>query len=468
MSRILIVEDEAIIRSALKRLLERHDHAVSEAGSVDEALALDLQGFDLVISDLRLPGEPGTELIARAAPVPVLIMTSYASMRSAVEALKLGAVDYVAKPFDHDELLETVARVLHQRALQQGEPPDITEPDGQRQTMIGDCPAMQAVYTRIRKTAPADVTVLIQGESGTGKELVARAIHQQSKRIAAPLVCVNCAAIPETLIESELFGHEKGAFTGASAARTGLVEAADGGTLFLDEIGELPLDAQARLLRVLQEGEIRKIGSVETRHVDVRLIAATHRDLRALSKTGEFRLDLYYRLNVMQIDLPPLRDREDDILQIADVLLDKACRRHEREGLRLSRAARREIRDFPWPGNVRELENALERGVILAEGHLIHPDDLGLAPTPRAGSPLPQEEPAPGGEPAPPEPMAGAAAEEEDLSLEDYFQHFVLEHQDQMSETELAQKLGISRKCLWERRQRLGIPRKKGPRRGAG
>ncbi|SEM02569.1 sigma-54-dependent transcriptional regulator [Halomonas daqiaonensis] len=459
MSRILIVEDDAIIRSALKRLLERHDHRVSEAGSVDEALALEPQGFDLVISDLRLPGEPGTELIALAAPVPVLIMTSYASMRSAVEALKLGAVDFVAKPFDHDELLETVARILHREAFKQGVPPDVAQPGGKHQPMIGNCPAMQVVYTRIRKAAPADVTVLIQGESGTGKELVARALHQQSRRAHAPLVCVNCAAIPETLIESELFGHEKGAFTGASASRTGLVEAADGGTLFLDEIGELPLDAQARLLRVLQEGEIRKIGSVETRHVDVRLIAATHRDLQSLSKTGEFRLDLYYRLDVMQIDLPALREREDDILEIADVLLEKACRRHARNGLRLSQASRRTIRDYPWPGNVRELENALERGAILAEGHLIHPDDLGLARTPR-----PQDR-----SPAPAPVLAGAGDQEasdgEDLSLEDYFQHFVLEHQDQMSETELAQKLGISRKCLWERRQRLGIPRKKSPRR---
>ncbi|TDO15402.1 MULTISPECIES: sigma-54-dependent transcriptional regulator [Halomonas] len=462
MSRILIVEDEAIIRSALKRLLERHDHRVSEAGSVSEAVALDPQGFDLVISDLRLPGEPGTELITRAAPVPVLIMTSYASMRSAVEALKLGAVDYVAKPFDHDELLETVARVLHRQASRQSEPPDIAEPGGARQPMIGNCPAMQVVYTRIRKAAPTDVTVLIQGESGTGKELVARALHQQSHRVHAPLVCVNCAAIPETLIESELFGHEKGAFTGASAARTGLVEAADGGTLFLDEIGELPLDAQARLLRVLQEGEIRKIGSVETRHVDVRLIAATHRDLQSLSKTGEFRLDLYYRLNVMQIDLPALRAREEDILEIADVLLDKACQRHNRNGLRLSRAAQRTIRDYPWPGNVRELENALERSVILAEGHLIHPDDLGLAAAPQPPSRPPSAVTLPDAQGAQP------TSDDEDLSLEDYFQHFVLEHQDQMSETELAQKLGISRKCLWERRQRLGIPRKKGPRRSTG
>ncbi|MBE0463416.1 MAG: sigma-54-dependent transcriptional regulator [Halomonadaceae bacterium] len=459
MPRILIVEDEAIIRSALKRLLERHDYTVSEAGSVEDASQLALNEFDLIISDLRLPGEPGTTLISAAAPAPVLIMTSYASMRSAVDALKQGAVDYIAKPFDHTELLETIERILHQQSMQHGEPPAITDDGGSQQMMIGNCTAMQQVYTRIRKTAPADVTVLILGESGTGKELVARAIHQQSKRAKAPLISVNCAAIPETLIESELFGHEKGAFTGASASRTGLVEAADQGTLFLDEIGELPLDAQARLLRVLQEGEIRKIGSVETRHVNVRLIAATHRDLRALSKSGEFRLDLYYRLNVMQIELPPLREREDDVLEIADILLDKACARHERPGLRLSRAARQDLRDYPWPGNVRELENALERGVILAEGHLIHPDDLGLAPTPSRNHP--QANPA--ATPSADETAQGE--DEDDLSLEDYFQHFVLEHQDQMSETELAQKLGISRKNLWERRQRLGIPRKKTARR---
>ncbi|WP_048308262.1 sigma-54 dependent transcriptional regulator [Halomonas sp. PR-M31] len=453
MSRILIVEDEAIIRSALRRLLERHDYQISEAGSVEEALSLDPKRFDLIISDLRLPGPPGTELIDAADPVPVLIMTSYASMRSAVEALKQGAVDYIAKPFDHDELIKTVATTLHRHASTSQE--DCVQDATAPQEMIGDCPAMQIVYDRIRKTAPADVTVLVQGESGTGKELVARALHRQSRRANSPLICVNCAAIPETLIESELFGHEKGAFTGASAARTGLVEAADSGTLFLDEIGELPLDAQARLLRVLQEGEIRKVGSVETRHVNVRLIAATHRDLHALSRSGEFRLDLYYRLNVMQIDLPPLREREDDILKIADILLDSACRRHAREGLKLSRAARRDIRDYPWPGNVRELENALERGVILAESHLIHPEDLGLEsprPLPNTSNPVPAT-------------LRSVPKEaEEDLSLEDYFQHFVLEHQEQMSETELAQKLGVSRKCLWERRQRLGIPRRKASR----
>lgn len=455
MSRILIVAEEPGIRAVLRGLLESHDHGISEAGSIAEALELDPQRYDLILSDLHLPDAPGTRLVAPAAPIPVVIMAREASIRSAVDAMKLGAVDVVARSVDDDELIATLARTLNPRVAKQTEAP-VTSHSGSR--MIGHCHAMQAVHTRIRKTAPADVTVLIQGESGTGKELVARALHQQSRRAQAPLVCVNCASIPETLIESELFGHEKGAFTGASAARTGLVEAADHGTLFLDEIGELPLDAQARLLRVLQEGEIRRVGSVETRHVDVRLIAATHRDLHALSKTGEFRLDLYYRLNVMQIDLPPLRERGDDILEIADVLLEKTCCRHARENLRLSRAARQTIRDYPWPGNVRELENALERGAILAEGQLIHPDDLGLSvPTRLAAGKLAAI------------PIAAKVEEgEQDLSLEDYFQHFVLEHQEQMSETELAHRLGISRKCLWERRQRLGIPRKKGPRRSTG
>lgn len=459
MTRILLVEDEAIIRGALKRLLERHAYQVTEASSVEDCPPA-LDDFDLIISDLRLPGEPGSALIERAGRIPVLIMTSYASMRSAIEALKLGAVDYIAKPFDHDEFVEMVARSLVQTPPP---PPQMAGEADSQTSMVGDCNAMQWVYSRIRKTAPADVTVLIQGESGTGKELVAKALHQQSRRAAHDLISVNCAAIPETLIESELFGHEKGAFTGANAARTGLIEAADKGTLFLDEIGELPLDAQARLLRVLQEGEIRRIGSVETRHVDVRLIAATHRDLRTLSKSGEFRLDLYYRLNVMQIDLPPLRERGDDVLKLADILLAKACRRHQRTGIKLSRSARHELHEYPWPGNVRELENALERGVILAEGHLIHPDDLGLS--------VASSRPRHGGLALDTNAEREAAASQDtarlegDLSLEDYFQHFVLEHQDQMSETELAQKLGISRKNLWEKRQRLGIPRKKTARR---
>ncbi|GAB3370826.1 sigma-54-dependent transcriptional regulator [Azotobacter armeniacus] len=461
MPHILIVEDETIIRSALRRLLERNQYQVSEAGSVQEAQdSYSIPGFDLIISDLRLPGAPGTELIRLAEGTPVLIMTSYASLRSAVDSMKMGAMDYIAKPFDHDEMLQAVARILSERrhALPTAaahepaaQPP---APAGEEIGIIGSSPAMCDLFGKIRKVAPTDSTVLIQGESGTGKELVARALHNLSKRAKAPLISVNCAAIPETLIESELFGHEKGAFTGAIAGRTGLVEAADGGTLFLDEIGELPLEAQARLLRVLQEGEIRRVGSVQAQKVDVRLIAATHRDLKGLSKTGQFREDLFYRLNVISLKLPALREREGDVLEIARAFLKRQSQRMERGEMHFSPEAERAICQYAWPGNVRELENAIERAVILCEGLSIPADLLGID---IELEDLEDEDFAelPGSN-------VGTSHEPtEDLSLEDYFQHFVLEHQDHMTETELARKLGISRKCLWERRQRLGIPRRK-------
>ena len=461
MPHILIVEDETIIRSALRRLLERNQYQVSEAGSVQEAQErYSIPGFDLVISDLRLPGAPGTELIRLAEGTPVLIMTSYASLRSAVDSMKLGAMDYIAKPFDHEEMLQAVARILRDRqnapqppAQSPAEAPAAKPGEASGDIgIIGSCSAMQDLFVKIRKVAPTDSTVLIQGESGTGKELVARALHNLSRRAKAPLISVNCAAIPETLIESELFGHEKGAFTGATAGRTGLVEAADGGTLFLDEIGELPLEAQARLLRVLQEGEIRRVGSVQSQKVDVRLIAATHRDLKTLAKTGQFREDLFYRLNVISLKLPPLRERGSDVLEIAKAFLQRQSRRMERGELRFSPEAEQTIRQYGWPGNVRELENAIERAVILCEGPTISADLLGID---IELEDLEEEEYAAlGQDNSSHEPM-------EDLSLEDYFQHFVLEHQDHMTETELARKLGISRKCLWERRQRLGIPRRK-------
>ncbi|PZR43390.1 MAG: response regulator, partial [Stutzerimonas stutzeri] len=342
---MLIVEDETIIRSALRRLLERNQYEVSEAGSVQEAQErYSIPGFDLIVSDLRLPGAPGTELIKLAEGTPVLIMTSYASLRSAVDSMKMGAVDYIAKPFDHDEMLQTVARILqdHQQsaaALAQPSRGNGSAPSDAAQGdigIIGHCAPMQDLFSKIRKVAPTDSNVLIQGESGTGKELVARALHNLSRRAKAPMISVNCAAIPETLIESELFGHEKGAFTGASAGRAGLVEAADGGTLFLDEIGELPLEAQARLLRVLQEGEIRRVGSVQSQKVDVRLIAATHRDLKTLAKTGQFREDLYYRLHVIALKLPPLRERGNDVLEIAKAFLARQGERMSSDEMRFS------------------------------------------------------------------------------------------------------------------------------------
>ena len=464
MAHILVVEDETIIRSALRRLLERNQYQVSEAGSVQEAQErYDISSFDLVVSDLRLPGAPGTELIKHAGTVPVLIMTSYASLRSAVDSMKLGAVDYIAKPFDHDEMLQAVASTL--AAPRRSAANDTAEDEPEARTseapspvaddigIIGNCKAMTELFGKIRKVAPTDSTVLIHGESGTGKELVARALHNLSKRAKAPLISVNCAAIPETLIESELFGHEKGAFTGANAARTGLVEAADGGTLFLDEIGELPLEAQARLLRVLQEGEIRRVGSVQSHKVNVRLIAATHRDLKSLAKQGQFREDLYYRLNVIELRLPPLRERGSDIIAIARAFLQRQSQQMSLDNISFNADAEQAIEHYSWPGNVRELENAVERAVILCDGKEISTELLGIDidldddDTPSLSSA--EKKPSRSLEPT------------EDLSLEDYFQHFVLEHQEHMTETELARKLGISRKCLWERRQRLGIPRKK-------
>ncbi|UZE95874.1 sigma-54-dependent transcriptional regulator [Alkalimarinus alittae] len=464
MKHILVVEDEEIIRTALHKLLVHNGYGVEQAESVQDAIDnYQFDEFDLIISDLRLPGRPGTDLIDLAVGKPVLIMTSYASLRSAVDSMKMGAIDYIAKPFDHDEMLIAVEQILekqsHNPIASDGEAeeePELADISQISDIIYGRCLPMKKVFNLIAKVAPTDATVLIQGESGTGKELAARALHTFSKRDSKPLICVNCAAIPETLIESELFGHEKGAFTGAVSARNGLVEAADGGTLFLDEIGELPIEAQARLLRVLQEGEIRRVGSTQALKVNIRLIAATHRNLRALSKTGEFREDLYYRLNVMQLKLPPLRDRQGDILDLAKLLLQNLSDKLGRTGMALSPDAMKAIQEHDWPGNVREMENAIERAIILCEDGMITADLLDIETdidefsipkglfSPSAAKPKPVRD------------------KPKDLSLEDYFQHFVLEHQEKMSETELAQKLGISRKSLWERRQRLGIPRKKG------
>jgi DNA-binding NtrC family response regulator len=378
-------------------------------------------------------------------------MTSYATVKSAVEAMKLGAVDYLAKPFNHDELLLVVDRILEQGRLRRQVKAlraDIarTYPVS---GMVGRSAAMLDVFERVGKVAVTDATVLIRGESGTGKELVARAIHERSPRRDAPLVAVNCAAIPEGLMESELFGHEKGAFTGASAVHTGLIEAADGGTLFLDEVGELPAAAQARLLRVLQESEVRRVGATRSRRVNVRVIAATHRDLPRMVKDGEFRSDLYFRLRVFEILLSPLRERMQDLEDLTRHLLARNSKRFGKGDLKLGAEAWEAIRGHHWPGNVRELDNAIERAVILCDTGRITPELLAI------------------------DDLSAADAVHEDLlddqgsaadgaigaSLQDYFRRFVLEHQDTLSETELARRLGISRKALWERRIRFGLPR---------
>jgi len=462
MHKVLIVEDESIIRKALRRLLERNGYQISEAGSVAAAeREYNLADFDLVVSDLRLPGAPGTDLIKKAGDVPVLIMTSYASLRSAVDSMRMGAVDYIAKPFDHGDMVSAVQRIIadHPIGRTDAASPAPVSPAPSAGGIVGNCPAIRTLFEQIERVAPTDSTVLVLGETGTGKELVARSVHQNSLRADKILVSVNCAAIPDTLIESELFGYEKGAFTGANASRMGLIEAADGGTLFLDEIGELPMEAQARLLRFIQEGEIRRIGSVHSRKVNVRLICATHRNLQSLAAEGLFRQDLFYRINVLRLHLPPLRERGKDILHLAERMLQTQTARLGKALMRLSPRAIQAITTYQWPGNVRELEHAIERAVILSSNEEIDNEALGIDLELVNINRL-------RGQQGPASTHISASSTNhdpmEDLSLEDYFQRFVLEHQDSMSETELAQKLGVSRKCLWERRQRFGIPRNKG------
>ena len=443
MSRILIIEDEETIRSALRRLLERHGHQIAEAGSVESAIPMNADGYHLILSDIRLPGVPGTEILAHAKTTPVIIMTSYASVSSAVEAMKLGAVDYIAKPFDHDELVILVDRVLRQGQIDRQRhalKADVEQSypvDG----MVGKCAAMREVCARIDKVAPTDATVLILGESGTGKELVSRALHEKSKRNNAPFVAFNCAAVPEHLIETELFGYDQG----GSRTRSSLMDKASGGTLFLDEVGDLPTAAQARLLRVLQGGEFRGNAPHNGNPSDVRIVAATHRDIRQLVQHGAFRSDLYFRLRVVEMTLPPLRDRGDDVIELALFLLEKARQQLNRQPMRLARDTLEAIRRYHWPGNVRELENTMERAVILCESEVITPELLAIDHQVSAASET-------------------APNLSDKLSLEEYFRQFVLEHQDRMTETELAQHLGISRKALWERRQRFGIPRARKPK----
>ena len=442
MSYLLLIEDEKVIRTALKRFLEKNSFKVMEADSVEYAQSnYDITDFDLIISDLRLPGADGTEILKHCADTPVLIMTSYSSVKSAVESMQKGAVDYLAKPFEHDEFLYSINRILSERKIQRSNTllRSNIEERYPFNNIIGECDAMRNVYAMVDKVAPTNATVLIFGESGTGKELIARAIHESSPCSKAPIVTVNCAAIPESLVESELFGHEKGAFTGANSTRKGMVEVAESGTLFLDEIGELPLAAQARLLRVLQNGEVRRLGATQSRNIDVRIIAATHRNLKQLVEEGIFREDLYFRLKVVELSIPALRERGEDILLLAKSFLKKTCSRLHNEQLKFSQEAIDKIKSYAWPGNVRELENSIERAVILNDGKVITASLFDTSITEKQKN--------------------DENSSHYDLSLDEYFRAFICEHQESLSETEIANRLGISRKSLWERRKRLGVSR---------
>jgi len=436
MATLLLVTDEAIVRKSIQMGLEQHGHQVLIAESLKEAMSQE-STVDCVISEHRLADGSGIDLISHFKPVPLILLVGQVSLQAGIVAMRKGAFDCFTKPVDHQDLL---------RAIEKASSSGVTST---ADSMIGQCEIMLKLKKQIQRVAPLDTTILIGGESGTGKELVAQSIHQLSSRSSKEMISVNCAAIPESLIEAELFGHVKGAFTGATQDRAGLIESADGSTLFLDEIGELPLEAQSRLLRVLQEGEIRRVGSTDRTYVNVRLVAATHRNLLEMVAKGQFREDLYYRLNVIELRCPPLRERDGDILLLAESFLERVKHQMNRSELKFSGDARSAIESHIWPGNVRELGNVIERAVVLCEGPLIDYSDLGLQ------SAQNQDHQFSAGEQRSPgraQPM---------MSLEDYFQHFVLSHEEHMSETELAKRLGISRKSLWERRNRLGIPRRK-------
>jgi DNA-binding NtrC family response regulator len=383
---ILLVEDKDSLRAMLRRALEAQEHTVVEARDQPEAVAaLRASCPSVVLTDLRLPDGDGLGVLRAAKEadpeLPVIVMTAFGSIQDAVAAMKEGALDFLAKPVDPDHLLLLVERALAQRRLA-AENTLLREELAARRgapQIIGEDPKLKQVSQMLHRAAATDATVLLEGESGTGKELFARALHVLSPRVDGPFVAINCAAIPETLLETELFGHEKGAFTGAATRKPGKFELAHRGTIFLDEIGELPLALQAKILRALEEKRFERVGGTSSIQVDVRVVAATNRNLKAAVAARQYREDLYFRLSVFPITIPPLRDRPADIPLLARFFIDRFCRDLNKKSLALSPSAERELSEYSWPGNVRELQNCIERAVILTEGDTIHSRHLSLS-----------------------------------------------------------------------------------------
>jgi DNA-binding NtrC family response regulator len=385
MRKILVAEDERNLREGIAEAFREAGHDVSQAQDGEEALeAIQTQIFDLVVTDYKMPGIDGLELIRRVRMVndqtAVIMMTAYGTVEGAVEAMRLGAFDYIQKPFNLEELELKAERALeHRRLVSRLMAIDAREIVGQFDNIVGESASMKRIFDVVTKVAPSQATVLILGETGTGKELVAEAIHRNSDRADGPFVKINCAALPENLLESELFGHERGAFTGADRQRAGRFELANEGTLFLDEIGTMSPGTQAKVLRVLQEKEFERLGGTRTIKSDVRVIAATNMDLEEAINQGRFREDLYYRLNVVTIDMPPLRERKEDIIPLATFFLRRFSQDLNKPLRGFSPASIRMLSRHNWPGNIRELENTIERAALMSDGEIVEPRDLTLS-----------------------------------------------------------------------------------------
>ncbi|MGA9853150.1 MAG: nitrogen regulation protein NR(I) [Gammaproteobacteria bacterium] len=375
--KIWVVDDDPSLRWVMREALRQAGHALQDFSSMEEVVgALREMTPDVLITDIRLPGEDGLELLRGLRishpELPVVVVTAHSDLQSAVAAYQGGAFEYLPKPFDVDELIEVVARALQSASPRNSVAGNVADADA----LIGEAPPMQGVFRAIGRLAGTQFTVLITGESGTGKELVARALHRHSSRSKRPFIALNTAAIPAELLESEFFGHERGAFTGANARRVGRFEQAHGGTLFLDEIGDMPAMLQTRLLRVLAEGEFYRVGGHEPVRVDVRILAATHQNLEKQVREGRFREDLFHRLNVVQIHMPALSERRDDIPLLLEQFMRSAARELKLEPKRLTADAMQALHDRPWPGNVRELRNACRRITLMAAGRIVHRSDL--------------------------------------------------------------------------------------------
>jgi len=455
MPSILIVEDEAKMRRLLELNLGDEGYTVHAASDAEAGLnILRQEKVDLVLTDLKLPGMNGLEFLQMVkrtnATVPVVVMTAYGTVETAVEAMKAGAVDYVLKPFPLEEIQLVVRKELDVHRLRE-ENLSLREALGQRyefKNIVARSPKMQEILALVERVAPANSTVLLGGESGVGKDLIARAIHQHSRRASGPFVKINCTAIPENLLESELFGYEKGAFTGAVTSKPGKFELADKGTIFLDEIGDVPSVIQVKLLRVLQEREFEHLGGTRTLKVDVRLVAATNRDLRAALEQGTFREDLYYRLNVVPISIPPLREHKEDIPYLVDHFIERFASESGKQISGIAPAALKLLMDFHWPGNVRELENIIERAVAFADGASIDVRDIRLDLSPRLASS--DSGAAAGAVPFPPE----------GITLEQYEDEIIREALRRAggNKSQAARRLGLSRNALRYRLSRMGMP----------